>query len=80
MDHIYCTTDEELGALEGKVNKLQAERSTGLVRRLWHTVSGNQRQTHRNQIAGINTPITPSDSPKKANSISSLTTLGGSYN
>ena len=35
---------------------------------------------NRNQIAGINTLITPNDSTKKTNSTSSLTTLGGSYN
>ena len=43
MDHIYYTADEELGALEGRVNDLQAERSAGLVTRLWQTVSGNHR-------------------------------------
>ena len=47
---------------------------------MWQTVSGNQRQTCRNQIAGTDTLITPSDSPKKTNSTSSLTTLGDSYN
>ena len=43
MDHIYYTADEELGALKGRVNDLQAERSAGLVTRLWQTVSGNCR-------------------------------------
>ena len=78
MDCMYYTTDEELGALGGRVKELKAERSAVLVTRLWQTVSGNWRQTCRNQIAGIDTLITPSDSPKKANS--SPTTLGGSYN
>ena len=40
MDHIYYTADEELGALEERVDELQAERSAGLVTRLWQTVSG----------------------------------------
>ena len=80
MDCIYYTADKELGALEGRVNELQAERGAGLVTRLWQTVLGNRRRTCRNQIAGIDTLITPSDSPKKANSTSSQTTLGGSYN
>ena len=35
MDHTYYTIDEELGALEGRGNGLQAERSAGLVTRLW---------------------------------------------
>ena len=39
MDHIYYTADEKLGALEERVPELQAERSTGLVTRLWQTVS-----------------------------------------
>ena len=41
MDHIYYTLDEELSSLEERVGELQAERSTGLVTRLWQTVSGN---------------------------------------
>ena len=53
MNHIYYTMDEELGALEERPDKLQAERSTGIVTRLWQTVSGRQRQMLRNQIAGI---------------------------
>ena len=43
MDNIYYTADEELGALEERVDKLQAERSAGLVKRLWQTVSGKWR-------------------------------------
>ena len=43
MDCIYYTADEELGALEERVDKLQAERSAGLVTRLWQTVSGKWR-------------------------------------
>ena len=43
MDCIYYTADEELGALEGRVNELHAESSAGLVTGLWQTVSGNQR-------------------------------------
>ena len=78
-DCIYYTADEEVGVLEGKVNNLHAERIAGLVTRLWQTVSGNHSWTHRNLIAGINTPITPSNNPKKDNSMSSLTTLGGSF-
>ena len=40
MNQIYYTMDEELGALEERADELQAERSTGLVTRLWQTVSG----------------------------------------
>ena len=40
MDYIYYTADEELGALEERVDRLQVERSAGLVTRLWQTVSG----------------------------------------
>ena len=39
MDCIYYTADKELGALEGRVNELQAERSAELVTRLWQTDS-----------------------------------------
>ena len=64
MDHIYYTADKQVGVLEGKVDELHAERSA----------------EGRNQIAGIDTPITPNESPKKANSTNSPTTLEGSYN
>ena len=53
MNLVYYTMDEELGALEERTDELQAERSTGLVTRLWQTISGMWRQTCRNQIAGI---------------------------
>ena len=43
MNQVYYTMDEELGALEERAEKLQAERSTGLVIRLWQTVSGRWR-------------------------------------
>ena len=43
MDHIYYTVDEELGALEERLDELQVERSAGLVTRLWQTVSGKRR-------------------------------------
>ena len=61
MNQIYYTMDEELGALEERADELQAERSAGLVTRLWQTVSGRWRQTCRNQIAGIDTPVTTND-------------------
>ena len=79
MDCIYYTADEKLGALEERVDELQAERSAGLVTRLWQTISGKWRRTHRNQIADINMPITPNDSTKRTNSTGCLTTLVGSY-
>ena len=44
MDCIYYTADEELGALEERIDELQVERSAGLVARLWQTVSGKWRQ------------------------------------
>ena len=80
MNQVYYTKDEELGALEEKADELQAERSTGLVTRLWQTDSGRQRQTHRNLIAGIDTPVTTIDSSKSTHNTGSPTTLEGSYN
>ena len=56
MNQIYHTMDEEWGALEERADELQGERSTGLVTRLWQTVSGRLRQTCRNQIAGHRYP------------------------
>ena len=47
MVHIYYTADEELGALEERVDKLQVERSTRLVTRLWQTVSGKQNNLQK---------------------------------
>ena len=44
INQVYYTTDEELGALEERADELQADRSTGLVTRLWQTVSGRWRQ------------------------------------
>ena len=78
MNQIYYTTDEELGALEEKGDKLQAERRTGLVTRLWQTVSGRQRQTHRIQIASIDTLVTTNDKSKTTNNTGSPITLEGS--
>ena len=80
MDHIYYTVDEELGAMEERVDELQAERSTGLVTRLWQTVSGRQRWTCRNQVTGIDTLVTVNDNSKTTNNTGSPVTLGGSYN
>ena len=71
--------DEELGALEERADELQAERSIGLVTRLWQTVSGRQRQTCRNQIAGIDTPVTANNNSRTTNTGSPIT-LEGSYN
>ena len=42
LNQVYYTTDEELGTLEERADDLQAERSRGLVTRLWQTVSGRQ--------------------------------------
>ena len=80
MDHIYYTADEEFGALEERADKLQAERSTGLVTRLWQTVSGRQRQPHRNHITGIDMPVAANDNSKTTNNMCSPITLEGSYN
>ena len=80
MDQIYYTSDEELGALEETADKLHAERSTGLVTRLWQTVSCKQRQTCRNQIAGIDMLVTANDNSKMTNNTGSPITLEGSYN
>ena len=43
MDQIYYTSDKDLVALEERAEELQTERGTGLVTRLWQTVSGRQR-------------------------------------
>ena len=43
MDCIYYTADEELGTLEERVDEVQAERSAGLVTRLYQTVLGKWR-------------------------------------
>ena len=80
MNQIYYTADEELGALEVTADELQAERSTGLVTRLWQTVSGRQRQTRRNQIAGKDIPVTANDNSKTTNNTCSPITLEGSCN
>ena len=80
MNQVYYTMDEELGALEERADQLQAERSIGLVTRLWQTVSGRQRQTHRNQIAGIDTSVTTNNNSKPTHNTGSPVALEGSYN
>ena len=80
MNQIYYTMDEEFDALEERADELQAERSTGLVTRLWQTVSGRWRQTCQNQIAGKDTPVTTNNNSKTTNNTGSPITLKGSYN
>ena len=48
--------------------------------RLWQTVSGRKRQTHRNQIAGIDSPVTTNDNSKTTNNTGSPIILEGLYN
>ena len=40
MNQVYYTTHKEMDALGERADELQVERSTGLVTRLWQTVSG----------------------------------------
>ena len=43
MNQVYYAANEELGALEKRADELQAERSTGLVTRLWQTEVNPQK-------------------------------------
>ena len=64
----------------GEADELQAERSTGLVTMVWQAVSNRWRQTQRNQITGIDMPVTDNDNSKTTNNIGSPITFEGSYN
>ena len=69
-----------IGCTEGETRWAAGREEHKVVTRLWQTVSDRQRQTHRNQIAGIDTLVTTNDNSKTTNNTGSPITLEGLYN